>query len=228
MTSIKPAPHFFHNANLAEFLTNWSSPFNEPFPQLRDFANKNQVPILKKEVMPLLSTLLALKKPDSLLEVGTAIGYSSLFFQKMSPSLKDITTLELSKPNCKLAKANFQRYSKAPIRLLEGDARILLEEEVSTSKSYSFIFVDARKDQYLEYFNLILPLLKEDGMAIFDNVLFKGWVADYDHKALPSPKESVRVLSDFNHQMAHLEGFRTSLIPLGDGLMLLYRNSALA
>lgn len=107
------------------------------------------VPIIRRETSAFLKTLIALKRPQSILEVGTAVGYSALLMSRVMPENCRITTIEKYEKRIPIAKRNFERAGKEPcITLLEGDAEEILG---TLSGPYDFIFMDAAKGQYMHW-----------------------------------------------------------------------------
>ena len=117
------------------------------------------VPIIRRETSAFLKTLIALKRPQSILEVGTAVGYSALLMSRVMPENCRITTIEKYEKRIPIAKRNFERAGKEPcITLLEGDAEEILG---TLSGPYDFIFMDAAKGQYMHWLPQILRLRPE-------------------------------------------------------------------
>ena len=105
------------------------------------------VPIIKRETAALLKTMVALKQPKHILEVGTAVGYSALLMARIMPKDAHITTIEKFEKRIPVAKANFKKAQlEDRITLLEGDAGEILAD---LSGSFDFIFMDAAKGQYI-------------------------------------------------------------------------------
>ena len=130
------------------------------------------VPIIRRETSAFLKTLIALKRPQSILEVGTAVGYSALLMSRVMPENCRITTIEKYEKRIPIAKCNFERAGKEPcITLLEGDAEEILG---TLSGPYDFIFMDAAKGQYINYLPEILRLMPKGGLLITDNILQEG------------------------------------------------------
>ena len=110
-------------------------------------AIEDDVPIIRKEMGNLLKVLLELKQPQSILEVGTAVGYSSILMSENMPEGCIIDTIENYDKRIPIARNNFKRAGKEDcIRLIEGDAMEVLKE---LEGPYDFIFMDAAKGQYI-------------------------------------------------------------------------------
>lgn len=184
--------------------------------KLEIFAYYNHVPIITRDTRRFLEVFLRILKPEKILEVGTAIGYSAITFANI---LKDarITTIEIDEEMFDLAYKNIKNagYSDR-INLIFDDARNILPYLETT---YDFIFMDAAKGQYTEYYEPVKKLLKPGGVLLSDNVLFKGMVAN--NELVPRNKRSiVNDLTDFNKTLAEDKDFITSFIPMGDGVAI--------
>ena len=187
---------------------------------LEDYAKHHKVPIIEPEVAQVLRFLLKLQKPKEVLEVGTAIGYSAI---TMGQTLKKdfyITTLEkdplmIEQANINIERSGFKDY----IKIIEGDA---LDTFPHLSKSYDFIFLDAAKGQYIQFMDYSLKLLKPGGIIVSDNVLYKGMVAQKS-QVKRRQRTIVTRLRDYLEWINHIEGVFSSVIPIGDGLALTYK-----
>lgn len=183
------------------------------FLDLRSYALKNDVPIMNVESKEFIKSILAIQRPKTILELGTAIGYSSLVFYKYTKA--DITTIELDEPTSKIAQNNFDKYN-APINLINDDAMKALN---NISQGFDFVFIDANKAHYQDYFIICANLLNDGGIIIADNVLFKGMVLNDDlvNKRMIT---IVKRLRNYLSYVSDRKDFKTSIIPIGDGLTL--------
>ncbi|MDU2648698.1 O-methyltransferase [Anaerococcus vaginalis] len=189
---------------------------DEDFIELRNYGIENNIPIMKLETKEFLKTLISISKPKNILEIGTAIGYSSLLFSKYSNA--NITTIEKSKEISEIAKANFSKYNKK-INLINMDAKKALN---NFNQGFDFVFIDANKSQYEYYFNESLKLLNENGLIVCDNILFRGEITNDDlinrrHITM------VKNLRKFLSYITNLDDYVTSIIPIGDGISLTTR-----
>ncbi len=115
------------------------------------------------------------EKPENVLEVGTAIGYSALYMKENMPKTSRLTTVEKVEMRLVKARENIARYDKdKQITLLEGDAAEVLKELAETGKKYDFIFMDAAKGQYLNFLPWIMEVLTCGGVLVTDNILHEG------------------------------------------------------
>ena len=173
------------------------------------------VPIIRKEMGNLLKVLLLLKQPQKILEVGTAVGYSSILMSENMPENCRITTIENYEKRIPVAKNNFKRAGKEEvITLLEGDAMDILKELDGT---YDFIFMDAAKGQYIHWLPMILRLLSDGGILFSDNVLQDGDVVQSRYAVERRDRTIHARMREYLYTLKHMEELETSIIPIGDG-----------
>lgn len=188
--------------------------------ELELYASVNHVPIIEREVAQLLKVLLRMYKPSRILEVGTAIGYSAIIMANSTEENCSITTIERREDMVDIAKKNIEiaNYSHR-INVIHGDAQEVL---MKIEGKYDFIFLDAAKGQYLDFFNKCINLLNPGGVIVSDNVLYKGMTAS-DKLVIRRKKTIVKRLREFLKYINSLEGFESSVIPIGDGVSITYR-----
>lgn len=184
--------------------------------ELEACAKKTNVPIVRKETQSLLKFLLAVKKPERILEIGTAIGFSALFMSEYGPAGCQITTIENYEKRIVLAKENFKKNKKEEsIRLIEGDAAKILE---TLSEPYDFIFMDAAKGQYIRFLPHCLRLLKVDGFLVSDNVLQDGMLLESRFAVTRRDRTIHARMREYLYAVKHNETLETAVLPLGDGV----------
>ncbi len=193
---------------------------NNYLKEMEQYAEENHVPIVEPEVAQLLKLLLKIRKPKNILEVGTAIGYSALVMAEVTDDNCKITSIERRKDMIEKAENNIEKtkYNNRII-ILEGDAEEVL---LNLEEKYDFIFLDAAKGQYMDFFNKCLNLLDNNGIIVSDNVLYKGMVAT-DELVVRRKKTIVKRLRAFLKYINEIEGIISSIIPIGDGVALTYR-----
>ncbi|MFR4993052.1 MAG: O-methyltransferase, partial [Turicibacter sp.] len=145
--------------------------------EMKQYAQDFDVPIIQDQGLELMLQLLRIKQPQSILEIGTAIGYSSLMMARHLPNTH-IVSIERDPKRYNEAIAYHERSTiKEQVTLIEADALEIANEELPIQK-YDVIFIDAAKAQYQKFFEKYEPLLKEDGMIISDNLIFHGHIFD--------------------------------------------------
>lgn len=176
------------------------------------------VPIIRKEMGNLLKVLLLLKQPQKILEVGTAVGYSSILMSENMPHNCTITTIENYDKRIPVAKNNFKRAGKEDvITLIEGDA---LEVLKTLDGPYDFIFMDAAKGQYINYLPDIKRVLRKGGLLISDNILQEGEIVESRYAVTRRNRTIHARIREYVYELTHSEDFVTSIVPIGDGITL--------
>ena len=187
--------------------------------EMKQYAQEFDVPIIQDQGLELMLQLLRIKQPQSILEIGTAIGYSSLMMARHLPNTH-IVSIERDPKRYNEAIAYHERSSiKAQVTLLEADALEIANEELPIQK-YDVIFIDAAKAQYQKFFEKYEPLLKEDGMIISDNLIFHGHIFDNNQKQSRNLKQLVRKINRYNDWLANHPNYDTLLLPIGDGVAI--------
>ena len=179
-------------------------------------ALASSVPIIRREMQSFLKTLLLIKKPMRILEVGTAVGFSALLMSDYAPEGCRITTIENYEKRIPIARENFRRAGReSQIELIEGDASEVLK---TLEGSYDFVFMDAAKGQYIHYLPSVLRLLAEGGCLVSDNVMQDGDVIE-SRFAVERRNRTIHArMRDYLYELKHNEELVTSIIPLGDGV----------
>ena len=179
-------------------------------------ALASHVPIIRKEMQSFLKVLLAMHAPRSILEVGTAVGFSALLMSEYAPADCRITTIENYEKRIPAARENLRRAGKeGQITLIEGDALDVLKK---LEGSYDFIFMDAAKGQYIHYLPEVLRLLKDGGVLVSDNVMQDGEVIE-SRFAVERRNRTIHArMREYLYELKHTEELLTSILPLGDGV----------
>ena len=185
-------------------------------------ARAADVPIIRREMQSFLKVLLMLKKPERVLEVGTAVGFSALLMSEYVPDECRITTIENYEKRIPIARENFRRAGKeGQITLLEGDAAEVLKR---LDGPYDFVFMDAAKGQYIHYLPDILRLLPPGGCLVSDNVMQDGDVIE-SRFAVERRNRTIHArMREYLYELKHNDELTTSIIPLGDGVAVSIKN----
>ena len=155
-----------------EYISSLEPDYSPVLAEIEAEAIRDRVPIIRRETGSLLRSLILMKRPRRILEVGTATGFSALLMSEVMPEGCTITTIEKYEKRIPLAQANFRRAGKADvIHLIAGDALEVLE---SLEGSFDFIFMDAAKGQYINFFPSVMRLLEPGGVLVSDNILQDG------------------------------------------------------
>lgn len=181
-------------------------------------ARQNHVPIIKSETKELLKTLVLLKRPMKILEVGAAVGFSSLYMNEYQPKGGTVVTIERNEKRILKAKENIQIMKKeGQIKLLEGDAVEILKELKGT---FDFVFVDAAKGQYIHFLDDVLRLLAPEGILVSDNVLQNGDIAKSRYAIERRDRTIHKRMRDFLYTIKNHPQLETTILPVGDGVAI--------
>lgn len=185
---------------------------------IRQYALSNNVPIIKLEVKQLLEVLVTTIKPKRILEIGTAIGYSSLIMSSCLDKNGRITTIERSEEMIVKATQHIKAAGKdAIIQMLEGDAETILD---TLDEPFDMIFMDAAKGQYITFLPNCLRLLKSGGLLISDNVLQEGYVAK-SRWSIPRRQRTIHNrMRTYLWELNHNPQLKTAILPIADGVTI--------
>ena len=192
---------------------------NTPFlNEIEREAKETNVPIIRTQMQSLMKFLLAMHKPESILEVGCAIGFSALLMSEYAPVGCKITTIEKYEKRIPIARENFKRAGREDsITLLEGDAADILKELTGT---YDLIFMDAAKGQYIHFLPDILRLMPEGGLLVSDNVLQDGDIIESRFAVTRRNRTIHSRMRDYLYELKHHPQLETVILPVGDGVTL--------
>ena len=193
--------------------------FNEFDLSLREYANLNNVPIIKDAGLAMLEQTIMLNRPLRILEIGTAIGYSAIRMNRLIDS--EIYTIERNEKMYNEATKNIKAINKEnKIHIIYKDALEAFDDVKDLE--FDMIFIDAAKAQYVKFFNLYTPLLKKGGVVFCDNMLFHGLVLDeanYDNLSR-SVRGLARKLKAFHNELLSNKSYKTSIFDIGDGISI--------
>ncbi len=205
------------------YIHSLESPESEIIETIEQEALETFVPIIRKETQSFLKVLLLMNKPMKILEVGAAVGFSSILMSEYMPEGGHITTIENYEKRIPIARENFRRAGKEDqITLLEGDA---LEIMKTLEGPYDMIFMDAAKAQYIRYLPEAIRILRPEGLLVSDNVLQEGEIVESRFAVERRNRTIHSRMREYLYELKHDERLQTSILPLGDGIALSYKYS---
>lgn len=180
--------------------------------EIEDYGIKNNVPIMSEDTIETIKNIIMVNEVHSILEIGTAIGYSTICFAS-TPGVTNITSVERDPKRSKIAKDNVKNSELKNITLYENDAL-----DIEIKDKFDLIIIDAAKSQNMKFFNKFKENLDEDGIIIIDNLSFHGYVnqeARIESRNLRQMVNKIRKFIDF---LNNNEEFTVKYIEVGDTL----------
>ena len=187
----------------------------EKLEEIKETALENHIPIIMDDTLEYIyNTLYSNKKINSILEIGTAVGYSAICFTEILDENGFIDTIERDELRIAEARENIKKAEvEEKINIISGDA---VEVLPTINKKYDMVFIDAAKGKYPFFLKEALRLIKDDGIILADNILYKGYVmSDYNkHKQ----RTAVRNLREYIKEVTENPNLETEILEIGDGL----------
>ena len=206
---------------IVSFMRKELKPFSGKLAEIEEYANERRIPIIPHETAVFLNMIVGQIKPKNILEIGTAIGFSGSLLAQHIGKDGHLTTIDRFDIMIERAKVNFEKMGlKDKVTLLEGDAADILP---TLSGPYDLIFMDSAKAKYYEFLPYCMDVLKVGGMLIIDDVFQGGTILD-DEKEIPKRVRKIhRRLNKLMETVLNHPALETSLVPLGDGLLLIVK-----
>ena len=183
---------------------------------VKEKALENHIPIIMDDTLEKIEEILKEEKPKRILEIGTAVGYSATMFAKYTDEDCIIDTIEIDEERAKEAKENIEKIGVADrINIMVGNAVDILP---TISQEYDIVFIDAAKGKYPVFLENAIRLIKNGGLILADNILYKGYVmSDYNkHKQ----RTAVRHLREYIQEITENEKLESEILEIGDGLAI--------
>ncbi len=198
-------------------------PVDGSLAELRESADQGAVPILRKECEQILVELVQKQQPLRLLEIGTAIGYSTLLLAAAMPKAATLVTIEIDGERAAVAKAHIAAAGYGDrVTVLVGDALPLIDQ---LPDGFDFVFLDGPKGQYLTQLRRLIDKLAPAAVVVADNVLFRGMVT----AAEQPPRRYRSLVNRLREYLAFVsqdDRFATTLLTDGDGVAVSYYQNA--
>ena len=206
---------------IVSFMRERQAPVTDALKELEEFARRENIPIIPHETVAFFRLFLQTMQPKSILEIGTAIGFSALLMAEQVPDAR-ITTIDRNEEMIGFAKENFARFDQRDqINLLEGDAVDLLEH---IEQRFDLIFMDSAKSKYIVFLPEVLKRLEVGGVVILDDIFQGGDVARDIMEVRRGQRTIYRGLQRLFDATLDHPSLTASLIPLGDGILMIRKN----
>ena len=188
----------------------------EELQKIKEYALERHIPIIMDDTLEVIDEILTKKKPEKILEIGTAVGYSAMCFSEYLVQGGRIDTIERDEQRVLEARENIKKVGvEEKIKIYEGDAVEILP---TLNEQYDVVFIDAAKGKYPFFLEQALRMLKTDGIILADNILYKGYVmSDYNkHKQ----RTAVTHLRQYIKEITENPDLETTILEVGDGLAI--------
>lgn len=206
---------------LATYLDSLSWRLSPALQEVEKKAREGEVPIIRRSMQSLLAFLVRQRQPDSVLEIGTAVGFSAMLMREQLATEAVLDTVEKVPARIRVARENFAKYSAGEsIHLIEGDAAEVLPHLAVSGRRYDFIFMDAAKGQYLVFLETIQELLETGGMLVTDNVLQEGEIIQSRYAVNRRDRTIHGRMREFLYTLTHSEQWDSVILPVGDGVAI--------
>ena len=208
---------------IVEFMRHRQEQVTGSLKELENFARKENIPIIPHETVAYFRFLMETIQPKNILEIGTAIGFSALLMANHAPNAK-ITTIDRNPEMIGFAKENFAKFdNRQQITLLEGDA---VDVSSILTETYDFVFMDSAKSKYIIFLPEILKHLEVGGVVVLDDIFQGGDIAKDIMEVRRGQRTIYRGLQRLFDATLNNPGLTASLVPLGDGILMLRKNQA--
>lgn len=203
--------------DLNQYLQDHSTPENSLLVELSRHTYLHEVhpQMLSGQVLGLFLRMISqMIKPQYILEIGTFSGYSAICLSEGLRSDGKLVTIEINDEQEDICRHFFQKAGiEASVELIIGDALKVIPD---LNYSFELVYIDANKEQYPDYYNLVIQKVRQGGYIIIDNVLWDGRVSD------PSDRDpTTRTLDRFNKMIRKDKQVENLLLPVRDGIMLI-------
>ena len=194
--------------------------------EIHSEALSSCVPIIRDETREFLKLIIAMQKPEHILELGTAVGYSAIIMaeaMRMYAGHAAVTTAELEHDTAEKARKNIAGMGLSDyIRVIEGDAAKILESDELSGENFDMVFIDAAKSQYQNYLDGVLKYVHKGSVIVCDNILMGGEVLDSHFHVEKRDRTIHDKMRKFLYNLKNDPRFVTGIVAIGDGMTVSY------
>ena len=210
------------NDKVTDYFNSFYQPLDDDMAQLRIQSEEQNIPLILRETENYFRTFLKIANPKRILEVGTAYGYSSIFFAKMLPECH-ITTIELSEKMYEIATSNISNLGlEERIDVINNEGAQGIEQLIEAkSEPYDMVFIDAAKSHYKDFMDQAEKICNPGAIIICDNILMKAYLVDSSLDRNRRHRTSVKRMHEFLDYLYERKDLDVSLLSLGDGLAVI-------
>lgn len=206
------------NNRIEEYICSLDEGLPEYLLEIEKEALEDSVPIIKRPTQNLIRFILRHNNIKKVLEVGTAVGFSSIFMTEYMGKDCKIITIENMESRIKKAHENIKKTGReSMIYMIEGDATVELSK---INETFDMIFIDAAKGQYNSYFNDIISKLRPGGILLSDNVLQDGDIVNSRYAVTRRNRTIHSRMREYLYMITHNDVVDSIILPVGDGVAI--------
>ena len=211
------------NEIISAYIDNLYVNENPKLEELREFAESRNVPIILKDTEKLLKVIMKLKEPARVLEIGTAVGYSSCVFADCCGCR--VITIESDEESAKAARLNIESLGFSDlVEVVQGDARDILAS-LDKGEGFDILFIDAAKSHYREFLEQAEKICTGNAIVVCDNILLKGWIVQAEGPEAKRHRTNIKYMKQFLDYLKERDDLETTILTGGDGLAIIrFRN----
>ena len=180
--------------------------------EIEEYGKENNVPIMSEDSIETIQNIIKENNIKSILEIGTAIAYSTICFAS-TPGVEKITSIERDEERYKMASSNVRKSGLKNIELIFGDATDAIIEG-----KYDLLIIDAAKSQNMRFFNKYKNNLNKNDIIIIDNLEFHGYVGRSSEIKSRNLRQMVRKIEKFLDFLDNNTEYDVEYIEVGDRL----------
>ncbi|MEE3362470.1 MAG: O-methyltransferase [Anaerovoracaceae bacterium] len=207
--------------DVKEYINSFYRPISPEMEKFRAESEESGIPVILRETEMVLGTLLSLMRPHAILEIGTAAGYSACFMSLALEGDARITTIEQDYARFMEANDNVSREGCADsVHLICDDAVHAMKQLKDSHRMFDFVFIDASKSHYREFWDEAMPLIHHGSVIVCDNVLMRGTTTVPAEQAPHKHRTNIRNMREFLEYITSSGDFKTTVICAGDGMSI--------
>ena len=192
--------------------------------ELEKYSFQNKIPVIRPQSAQLLYDTVHSLKPELILEIGTAVGFSGTIILKAAPINAFLTTIEKDKFRANYAKSIFSCHNLNNVQIIVNDAQVVLKDLVIKNSKFDFIFLDGPKGQYIKYLPMLKELLVNGGTLFCDNVNFQNFMFNNEN-SLKKFKTIIKNLKLFNSTVKDDKSLAVNFYDIEDGVAIIKKLS---
>lgn len=205
-------------SNIADFIGKYYEPVSEELMELRAFAEERYIPVIRRETENFFNVLFSVYQPASILEIGTAIGYSSMYFAVKCPG-SSVFTIERDGKVFDAAEKNISGFGlNNRISMFLGDGEEVTDRLKDENRKFDLIFIDAAKSHYKRFLDSVMSIAEDGALIISDDIFQRGTTINEKIDPTRKHRTNIRRMQEYIEYITSHPSLETMLLNVGDGL----------